>query len=105
MRAERSHQVRHQVMRQWPLFRDVPHEHGDRAPDCLVDVNDKNFVVVPKEHGTSPARRQNRANLHLDDRFIHAPERMRSDCEIQEADDQRGSFPRFYEPGLACSNG
>jgi len=53
------------------LFRDIPHEHGDRAPDRLIDVNDENFVVVPQENRAAAARGQDRPHLHLDHRFVH----------------------------------
>ena len=71
LRAERSHQMRHQIMGQRPLFRDIAHEHGDRAADRLIDIDNEDLVVVPEENGAPPARRQNRAHLHLDDRLVH----------------------------------
>src|SRR5439155_822662 len=41
-RAERRHQVRHQVVRERALLGDVAHEHGDGAPDRLIDIDNKN---------------------------------------------------------------
>ena len=73
-RAERGHQMPDQIVRQRTLFRDVAHEHGDRAPDRLIDINDEHFVVVSEKHGAPSAGRQNRAHLHLDHRFVHPRE-------------------------------
>ena len=53
------------------LFRDIPHEHGDCAPDRLIDVNDEDFVVVSQENRAAAAGRQDRPHLHFDHRFVH----------------------------------
>ncbi len=65
------------IVREWSLFDRPAHEHGDRAPDALVDINDEYFVDVPEENRATAARRQDRSHLHLHDCFIHQKNRNR----------------------------
>jgi hypothetical protein len=69
--AERGHEMAHQIMGEGTLFRNVAHKHGDCAAHRLVDVDDEDLVVVPEKNSAPAARRQNRPDLHLDDRLIH----------------------------------
>src|SRR6266480_3639777 len=63
--------MRHQIMRQRSLFRHLAHEHRDRAPDRLIDVNDENFVAIPDENRATAAGWEHGANMYLNDRFVH----------------------------------
>src|SRR5207253_5345308 len=71
MRAHRRHQMRHQIMRQRSLFRHLAHEHCDRAPDRLIDVNDENFVAIPDENCATATGWEYGANMYFNDRFVH----------------------------------
>ena len=79
VRAERRHQMAHQIVRQRPFLDRAAHEHRDRAADALVDIDDENFVVVPEENRAAAARRQDRPHLHLDHRFVHPKKPYQSD--------------------------
>src|SRR5437879_10538760 len=61
----------HQIVRQRSLFRHLAHEHRDRAPDRLIDVNDENFVAIPDENRATAAGWEHGANMYLNDRLIH----------------------------------
>src|SRR5438477_8889145 len=58
-------------MRQRAFLRHVAHEHRDRAPDRLIDVNDKNLLAIPNENRATATRGEHGANMHFNDRFIH----------------------------------
>jgi len=58
-------------VRQRPFLRHLAHEHRDRAPDRLIDVNDENLVAIPDENRATAARGKHGANMHFNDRFIH----------------------------------
>ena len=72
-RAKGRHQVRHQIVGKGPFLGDIAHEHGNRAADCLIDIDDENLVVVPNENRAPAAGWQYRAHLHLNHRFVHSP--------------------------------
>ena len=63
--------MRHQIMRQRSLFRHLAHEHCDRAPDRLIDVNDENFVAIPDENCATATGWEYGANMYFNDRFVH----------------------------------
>jgi hypothetical protein len=71
MRAYRRHQMRHQIMRQRSFFRHLAHEHRDRAPDRLIDVNNKDFVAIPDKNRATAAGGEHSTNMYLNDRFVH----------------------------------
>src|SRR5262249_1686787 len=54
-RSKRREQMRHQIMSERTLFRDMTHEHCDSAADGLIDVDDENLLIVAKENRASPA--------------------------------------------------
>src|SRR4029077_7702670 len=58
-------------MCQRPLFRHVAHEHRDRAPDRLIDVNNKDFVAIPDKNGATAAGGEHSTNMYLNHRFVH----------------------------------
>jgi hypothetical protein len=58
-------------MRQRSLFRHLAHEHRDRAPDRLIDVNNKDFVAIPDENRATAAGGEHSTNMYLNDRFVH----------------------------------
>src|SRR6476660_377544 len=58
-------------MRQRPLFRHLAHKHRDRAPDCLIDVNDENLVAIPDENRAAAAGGEHSTNMYLNHRFVH----------------------------------
>src|SRR5438874_6122012 len=58
-------------MRQRSLFRHLAHEHCDRAPDRLIDVNDENFVAIPDENCATATGWEYGANMYFNDRFVH----------------------------------
>jgi len=37
----------------------------------LIDVNDENLIAIPDEDRTTAAGREHRANMYLNDRFVH----------------------------------
>src|SRR6266513_3287097 len=63
--------MRHQIMRQWSFFRHLAHEHCDRAPDRLIDVNDENLVAISDENRATATGWEYGANMYLNDRFVH----------------------------------
>src|SRR5437016_14565352 len=63
--------MRHQIMRQGSLFRNLAHEHRDRAPDRLIDVNDENFVAISDENRATATGWEYGSNMYLNDRFVH----------------------------------
>ena len=71
VRAYRRHQMRHQIMCQRSFFRHLAHEHRDRAPDCLIDVNNKDFVAIPDKNRAAAAGGEHSTNMYLNDRFVH----------------------------------
>src|ERR1039457_7334546 len=72
-----------QIVRERALLWNVAHEHGDGASDRLIEKNNEDLVGVADKNGASPARRQNRTNLHLDHRLVHWAERYPSPRERQ----------------------
>jgi len=60
-----------EIMREGTLLGDLAHEHGNRATDGLIDINDEHFVVITDKHRTPTTCRQDRPHLHLDYRFVH----------------------------------
>jgi hypothetical protein len=58
-------------MRQRSFFRHLAHEHRDRAPDCLIDVNNKDFVAIPDKNRATAAGGEHSTNMYLNDRFVH----------------------------------
>ena len=105
-------QMRHQIVGERTFFRDVAHEHRDRAADGLIDINDENFVVVPEENRAAAARRQDCPHLHLDHRFVHRAnsiranrknKRVRRDARSSHHVRLYASDEDFRASGLACS--
>src|ERR1700675_549949 len=58
-------------MRQGPFLLRSPHEHGDRGTDTLIDVNDKNLLLVANENRAATACGNHSAHLHFDNRLAH----------------------------------
>src|SRR3977135_4249884 len=58
-------------MRQRSFFGHLAHEHRDRAPDRLIDVNNKDFVAIPDKNRATAAGREHSTNMYLNDRFVH----------------------------------
>src|SRR5258707_15739941 len=58
-------------MRQRSFFRHLAHEHRDRAPDCLIDVNNKDFVAIPDKNRATAAGGEHSTNMYLNHRFVH----------------------------------
>jgi hypothetical protein len=75
----------HQVVGEGTLFRDIAHEHRDRASHRLIDVNNEDFVVVAEENRAAAARGQDRTDLDLDDRLVHPRKPYQSGHERQAA--------------------
>ncbi len=101
MRADRGHEMPHEIVRQRALFCDLAHEHRDRATDRLVDINNKHLVVIPEKNSASSASGQDRPHLHLNHRFIH-PEKRYARRYEKQASDPDNAREKFFRPVLAC---
>jgi hypothetical protein len=75
--------VSHQIVSKRPFLRNLTHEHRDRAPDCLIDIDDENFIAIADKNCAPTAGRQNRAHLHFDHRLVHPGERYPETQEKQ----------------------
>jgi hypothetical protein len=68
---ERGHQMRHEVVGQWALFRGIVDEHRNRSTHAFIHVDYEDFVVIADEDRATRIGRQNGFHLDWNDGFAH----------------------------------